>query len=108
MITRRKILVTLGVIIIMTALNSFSIDFPGYLELWKRVKIQDKNIPFIGLYSNLRINAQSQLSDKLIFYSSLDFRFYDFDEIEQGSNLSELESISPVDITLWEAYADIS
>ena len=108
MIRRKRMFVTLGVIIIMTTSNGFSADFSGYLELWKRVRIQDKDIPFIGLYNNLRINAQSELSDELIFFGSLDFKFYDFDEIEGGSDLFQINSIFPVETNLWEAYADIS
>ncbi len=79
----------------------------GFLSLDKRVNVGTKNVVLEDFYNRFRGELSASPDDQLYLFSSLDVRFYDLPRVRTIAGLEDPGETFPMDVSLWESYADI-
>lgn len=79
----------------------------GSLTLDKRVTAGGDSAVVAHAYNRLRVELSAPLGEKLYLFSSAEARFYDQPRTATVRDLEDPEGIFPLDLMLWEAYADV-
>lgn len=79
----------------------------GFLTLDKRVTVGGDSAAVADFYNRLRIELSAPLGEKLYLFSSAEARFYDRPRTATAGDLEDPEQVFPVDVMLWETYADV-
>jgi hypothetical protein len=83
------------------------IDLQGFVELDKRVNVSD-DLSNGDTFGTLRLEAKYNLSADIFSLVSTEVRYYDLPMLEDVPSVDTVESDYPLDISLWEAYFEIS
>jgi len=84
-----------------------SLTMGGFLKLDKRVYTAQENYPYYPMYNDLRLEFNTS-GEKLVGRVSLDWRFYNFPEIQNSFDISQIGKIFPYNISIYEAYFQVS
>lgn len=84
-----------------------SLRFSGFLQLDKRLNVGSDSLLIADFYNRFRLEMSAPLNNNLYIFTSMDFRFYDLPRVNSLGSLSDLNSVYPTDISLWEAYAEV-
>lgn len=79
----------------------------GELTLDKRVTVGGDSAAVADFYNRLRIELSAPLGEKLYLFSSAEARFYDQPRTTTAGDLEDPNQVFPLDLMLWEAYADV-
>ncbi len=99
-------LTSVTLLFVGTDARSENIDFSGFAELDKRLSISD-DVSSGDTFGTLRVEAKYNISADLFSFVSAEARYYDFPILEDLPSVGRIESDYPVDVLLWEAYAEL-
>ncbi|MFV1979895.1 MAG: DUF1302 family protein [Rhodothermia bacterium] len=80
----------------------------GFVSIDKRFDVGTENVLVADFYNRFRSELSAPLGEKLFLFSSLDLRFYDLPRVSSVVDLEDIESLFPTDLSLWEAYAELT
>jgi hypothetical protein len=79
----------------------------GFLTLDKRLTVGGDTAVVADFYNRLRLELSAPLGEKLYLFSSAEARFYDLPRVRTAEDLEDPERAFPLDLMLWEGYADV-
>ena len=82
------------------------VEIGGYVEMDNRVQTEGSG-DYLWNRNTLGLKAEAELSAQVLGYGEIELRALGFPNVSQGSDLSEKEKTSPLELELREAYVDI-
>lgn len=87
--------------------NGEGVDLGGFVDIDKRIDISD-GVSNGNTYGKLRVEGKYAINPEVFSLASTEFRYYYLPLLKDLPFVEPIESNYPVDVLLWEAYAEIT
>ncbi len=104
---KRLALVSVALLSLFSVAIASEVELGGFVQTDNRVLIDDEDYSLVDMYNTLRLEFKTDLSESVSAFSSLDMRYHDFSRGSRSAALGQRSEIDPLDLALWECYADL-
>ena len=100
-------------LVLAVFLSLFSVADAGEMQLGGFVKTDNRiltgseDYSLVDMHNTLRLEFKTDLSESVSAFSSLDMRYHNFPTGSRFAALERRSQIDPLDLALWECYADL-